>query len=206
MSCFRLRRVPQTLLCLLAMLAYPLAAQQPGAGGQYPASLLSGLHWRDVGPMRGGRSYAVAGNVSQPTTFYMGSVGGGVWKTVNAGRTWFPSPTKAFPSALSAPSTLRPRIRASFTWARASLIFAASIPTASACTNQSMKARRGSISVSITPNILAGSRSTPRIPIACTSRFLATPTILTLSAASIAQSTVAPTGGRSSSKRQTPTM
>jgi hypothetical protein len=31
--------------------------------------------------MRGGRSYAVAGNAAQPDTFYMGSVGGGVWKT-----------------------------------------------------------------------------------------------------------------------------
>jgi photosystem II stability/assembly factor-like uncharacterized protein len=57
---------------------------------QYPQSLLSGLHWRDVGPMRGGRSYGVAGSPSQPNTFYFGSVGGGVWKTENAGRTWFP--------------------------------------------------------------------------------------------------------------------
>jgi photosystem II stability/assembly factor-like uncharacterized protein len=57
---------------------------------QYPQAMLSGLHWRDVGPMRGGRSYGVAGNAIQPDTFYFGSVGGGVWKTVNAGRTWFP--------------------------------------------------------------------------------------------------------------------
>ena len=40
--------------------------------------------------MRGGRTYAVAGNAAQPDTFYMGSVGGGVWKTENSGRTWFP--------------------------------------------------------------------------------------------------------------------
>jgi photosystem II stability/assembly factor-like uncharacterized protein len=52
--------------------------------------MLSGLQWRDVGPMRGGRSYAVAGNANQPDTFYIGSVGGGVWKTENSGRTWFP--------------------------------------------------------------------------------------------------------------------
>jgi len=67
-----------------ALLALPLAAQQ------YPATMLAGLEWRDVGPMRGGRTYAVAGNAAQPDTFYMGSVGGGVWKTENAGRTWFP--------------------------------------------------------------------------------------------------------------------
>jgi photosystem II stability/assembly factor-like uncharacterized protein len=74
------------LFCLLLPLAPHAAAQQ----GQYPDAMLSGLHWRDVGPMRAGRSYGVAGVASQPSTFYFGSVGGGVWKTVNAGHTWFP--------------------------------------------------------------------------------------------------------------------
>src|ERR1700751_1999824 len=60
------------------------------SAGQPLATLLGGLEWRDVGPMRGGRAYPVAGVASQPDTFYMGSVGGGVWKTQNAGRTWFP--------------------------------------------------------------------------------------------------------------------
>ena len=58
--------------------------------GQYQDSLLSGLEWRDVGPMRGGRSFAVSGHPAHPDTFYFGSVGGGVWKTENAGRTWLP--------------------------------------------------------------------------------------------------------------------
>ena len=71
-------------LSLFVAFALPLAAQQ------YPAEMLSGLQWRDVGPMRGGRTYAVSGNAAQPDTFYMGSVGGGVWKTENSGRTWFP--------------------------------------------------------------------------------------------------------------------
>jgi photosystem II stability/assembly factor-like uncharacterized protein len=69
---------------IAALFAIPAAAQQ------YPSEMLSGLHWRDVGPMRGGRTYAVSGNAAQPDTFYMGSVGGGVWKTENSGRTWFP--------------------------------------------------------------------------------------------------------------------
>jgi hypothetical protein len=47
--------------------------------------------------MRGGRSYAVAGNADQPNTFYFGSVGGGVWKTENAGRTWFPISDEGIP-------------------------------------------------------------------------------------------------------------
>jgi hypothetical protein len=65
--------------------------------GQYPSSLLSGLRWRDVGPMRGGRTYAVAGHADQPDTFYSGSVGGGVWKTENSGRTWFPVSDEGIP-------------------------------------------------------------------------------------------------------------
>jgi len=70
--------------CFAMLFAIQATAQQ------YPAEMLAGLQWRDVGPMRGGRTYAVAGNVAQPDTFYMGSVGGGVWKTENSGRTWFP--------------------------------------------------------------------------------------------------------------------
>ncbi len=62
-----------------------------------PADALAGLHWRDVGPMRGGRSYGVAGSAKEPNTFYFGSVGGGVWKTENAGRTWFPISDEGIP-------------------------------------------------------------------------------------------------------------
>src|SRR5262245_11786825 len=57
---------------------------------QYDPSLYSGLRWRSIGPFRGGRVNAVSGVVGQPETFYFGSVGGGVWKTTNAGRTWIP--------------------------------------------------------------------------------------------------------------------
>src|SRR5260370_1192377 len=47
-----------------------------------------GLRWRMIGPFRAGRVNAVSGVVGQPETFYFGSVGGGVWKTNNAGPTW----------------------------------------------------------------------------------------------------------------------
>ena len=84
-------------LCLLGLLGFGMLAQQGNPGGQYPSSLLSGLHWRDVGPMRGGRTFAVAGHASQPDTFYFGSVGGGVWKTENAGHTWVPISDEGIP-------------------------------------------------------------------------------------------------------------
>ncbi|HET7395576.1 MAG TPA: hypothetical protein VFK12_03990 [Gammaproteobacteria bacterium] len=48
------------------------------------------LHWRLVGPFRGGRVLAVAGVPGQPSHFYFGSVDGGVWETHDTGRTWQP--------------------------------------------------------------------------------------------------------------------
>jgi photosystem II stability/assembly factor-like uncharacterized protein len=48
------------------------------------------LHWRNVGPFRGGRTRAIAGVPSQPHVFYMAQVNGGVFKTTDAGRTWVP--------------------------------------------------------------------------------------------------------------------
>src|SRR5437899_8260771 len=60
---------------------------------QGAASLLDvpiGLDWRMLGPFRGGRVAAVSGVPHRPDEFYFGHVNGGVWKTRDAGRTWFP--------------------------------------------------------------------------------------------------------------------
>jgi photosystem II stability/assembly factor-like uncharacterized protein len=81
-------------LLFLATLCLALFAQ---SSAPYPANLLSGLVWRDVGPMRGGRTFGVAGHADQPDTFYMGSVGGGVFKTENSGRTWLPISDEGIP-------------------------------------------------------------------------------------------------------------
>jgi len=74
------------LAIILALAAPFVAAQQ----GRIDRSLYSGLRWRMIGPFRGGRVNGVSGVPGQPDTFYFGSVGGGVWKTTNAGRTWLP--------------------------------------------------------------------------------------------------------------------
>lgn len=50
--------------------------------------LFSEMRWREIGPMRAGRTRALAGVRSQPATFYFGAVNGGVWKTTDAGATW----------------------------------------------------------------------------------------------------------------------
>lgn len=45
--------------------------------------------WRNIGPFRGGRSVTSTGVVGDPLTYYMGSTGGGLWKTNDAGTSWF---------------------------------------------------------------------------------------------------------------------
>src|SRR6185503_8832103 len=57
---------------------------------QLDRNLYSGLRWRMIGPFRAGRVNAVSGVAGQPDTFYFGSVGGGIWKSTNSGRTWTP--------------------------------------------------------------------------------------------------------------------
>src|SRR5436190_13164719 len=52
--------------------------------------LFLGLRWRNIGPYHGGRVSAVTGAIGQPGTFYLGSPLGGMWKTTNAGVSWFP--------------------------------------------------------------------------------------------------------------------
>src|SRR5271167_3590950 len=51
-------------------------------------SALKTVKYRQIGPFRGGRVVAVTGVDSQPNTYYFGGVGGGVWKTTDAGNTW----------------------------------------------------------------------------------------------------------------------
>src|SRR5210317_708173 len=51
-------------------------------------STFHGLKWRNIGPFRGGRSVASTGVVGQPMTYYFGSTGGGIYKTVDDGITW----------------------------------------------------------------------------------------------------------------------
>jgi len=62
----------------------------PLAASAQPADLVKDLHFRLIGPFRGGRVVAVAGVPSQPSVYYFGATGGGVWKTTNSGASWAP--------------------------------------------------------------------------------------------------------------------
>ena len=55
-----------------------------------PDDAYADLHWRQVGPFRGGWATAVEGHPDKVTTFFFGSADGGVWKTDNAGVSWQP--------------------------------------------------------------------------------------------------------------------
>jgi hypothetical protein len=77
--------VTGALLCVL-----PVATPAAPSSTRVDPATYAGLHWRNIGPFRGGRTVAVAGISGDGRTFYTGAVGGGVWKTTNAGRTWMP--------------------------------------------------------------------------------------------------------------------
>ncbi len=79
-----MRRLSVVVL-LLASAFFPGSAP-----AQVDPSLFQDLHWRLIGPFRGGRVLTVSGVPGEPERFYFGSVNGGVWETRDAGRTWMP--------------------------------------------------------------------------------------------------------------------
>ena len=90
--------------------AAPGAAAPPatGAAGDPGTTLRSVLHWRSIGPFRGGRTVAATGVPGRPHEFYIGAVNGGIFKSTDAGRTWAPvfddQPTASIGAIAVAPS------------------------------------------------------------------------------------------------------
>lgn len=73
-------------LVLIAAVGIPHSASAQIKSADDP--VLSKLEWRSIGPYRGGRSVAVSGVADDPKTFFMGTTGGGVWRTRDEGVTW----------------------------------------------------------------------------------------------------------------------
>ncbi|MDQ2929954.1 MAG: glycosyl hydrolase [Gemmatimonadota bacterium] len=90
-------RVVQRLLARAALLSLFTAGGLQAQKISYPGSITEdtvawhGLKWRDIGIFRGGRSIAVAGSAKRPFEYWMGTTGGGVFKTTDGGNSWSPA-------------------------------------------------------------------------------------------------------------------
>ena len=82
----------------LTTAAFGLVAQPPVAHAQSSdesaaastTKLYGEMHWRGIGPTRGGRARALSGVPSQPNVFYAGYDNGGVWRSTDYGSNWVP--------------------------------------------------------------------------------------------------------------------
>jgi photosystem II stability/assembly factor-like uncharacterized protein len=99
------------VVCLLAtglLVFLPMTRMLGQEASAKTAQWQPDLHWRLVGPFRGGRTRAATGVRGEPNVFYMGQVNGGVWKTTDYGRTWDPifdgEPTQSIGAIAVAPS------------------------------------------------------------------------------------------------------
>jgi len=73
-----------TVLLLAVPISAEFAPQAPADFSEY----FKPVKWRSIGPFRGGRSVAGTGVVGDPDTYYMGTTGGGLWKTTDRGISW----------------------------------------------------------------------------------------------------------------------
>src|SRR5215207_2415569 len=78
------------ILSLLILLVFMIqgSAQSPQSAADDYNTIFKTLKWRSIGPFRGGRSVASVGVVGDPKTYYMGTTGGGLWKTDDMGLSW----------------------------------------------------------------------------------------------------------------------
>jgi len=75
------------LISILLLCLFVISSPAQTASDDYNA-VFKPLKWRSIGPFRGGRSVCGTGVVGDPKTYYMGTTGGGLWKTEDMGISW----------------------------------------------------------------------------------------------------------------------
>ncbi|MFM8348255.1 MAG: WD40/YVTN/BNR-like repeat-containing protein, partial [Bacteroidota bacterium] len=80
-------RLLSFVFILLSFISYS-QKQAPAPVPALDHSIYAGIRWRELGPFRGGRSSTATGVRGNPNVYYFGGVGGGIWKTEDAGQTW----------------------------------------------------------------------------------------------------------------------
>ncbi len=89
---FMRNKLSIAVLLPLLLFLLPVTAQRKSNAEayaqKYEQALYEGMKWRQVGPYRGGRAGTVTGVPGKPNLYYMGTAGGGVWRTTDGGQTW----------------------------------------------------------------------------------------------------------------------
>jgi photosystem II stability/assembly factor-like uncharacterized protein len=80
--------IPALVIITLVLPAPNVTAAEESVEPAFDAGLFKSLKYRNIGPYRGGRSTAVTGVPGDPDTYYMGTTGGGIWKTTDGGVRW----------------------------------------------------------------------------------------------------------------------
>src|SRR5665647_3037781 len=80
----------------------PLDPGQVRGSSMLDTAALNTLKWRELGPFRGGRSVAVTGSAARPNEYYMGTTGGGVFKSLDGGQSWAAVTDKYFGGTIGA--------------------------------------------------------------------------------------------------------
>jgi len=85
-----MKRLFYSILAFVLLISFDVDAQRRKSKSaiNYDKDLYDAIEWRGIGPFRGGRSAAVTGVSGEPNLFYMGTTGGGVWRTTDGGNSW----------------------------------------------------------------------------------------------------------------------
>ena len=177
-----------------------LRAQRRGGGATVGEShgAFGALDWRSIGPLRGGRSIAVAGSAARPLEYYFGAAGGGLWKSTDGGTTWRPVTDNQITTSSVGAVAVAPSNPDVVYIGTGESEIRGNIAPGTASTSRPTPARPGRTSASRPPRTSRRSASTPPTPTSSSSRRSATTRRRTPSAASSDRRTAARRGRRCS--------